>query len=70
MYQAVGTQQQPAQWYQQQINAAVPTPNTQNESDGMSSSVQEYTTQIMVNLDNKDCLKSLLKIKEKNCNLF
>eukprot|EP00957_Ditylum_brightwellii_P082786 6294277-Ditylum_brightwellii.AAC.1 len=56
MYQAVATQQHSAQQHQQQINAAVPPPNTQNENNGMSSSFQEYIPgrSWWTNLDNKD----------------
>eukprot|EP00957_Ditylum_brightwellii_P129414 9872408-Ditylum_brightwellii.AAC.1 len=46
MHQVVSTQQH--QQHQQLIDAAVPAPNTKNESDGMSPSIQEHTSrQIM-----------------------
>eukprot|EP00957_Ditylum_brightwellii_P169656 12913186-Ditylum_brightwellii.AAC.1 len=56
MYQAVGIHQQPAQQHQQQINAAVLPPNSQNESNAMSPSVQEYRPgrSWSTNLDNKN----------------
>jgi len=46
IHQVVSTQQ-----HQQQINAAVPPANTQNESDGVYPSIQEHAKQITVNRD-------------------
>eukprot|EP00957_Ditylum_brightwellii_P174406 13279488-Ditylum_brightwellii.AAC.1 len=52
MHQAVSTQQH--RQHQQLINAAVPPPTTQNESNGVSPSIQEHASrQIMGNCDIK-----------------
>eukprot|EP00957_Ditylum_brightwellii_P179466 13671081-Ditylum_brightwellii.AAC.1 len=42
IYQVVSTQQH--QQHQQLIDAAVPPPNAQNESDGVSPSIQEHAS--------------------------
>eukprot|EP00957_Ditylum_brightwellii_P209023 15359914-Ditylum_brightwellii.AAC.1 len=45
MHQAVSAQHH--QQHQQQINAAVPPPNAQNVSNGVSLSIQEHARYIM-----------------------